>query len=83
MATATGIWEYIKECAQLLQWIYFKPYTLRKYLNELHPGLDVNSNVFQYRDEFETNPELKRYADRTWWLNFSNCGEIENCWLAS
>ena len=68
MATATGIWEYIKECAQLLQWMYFKPYTLRKYLSELHSDLNINSDVFRYRNEFETNPRLKRYADQTLWL---------------
>jgi uncharacterized protein len=55
--------EYIQECLRLLYWVYFKPYTLTKWLQDIHPELDRNTNPFSLRSEFERNTQLKSYAD--------------------
>jgi uncharacterized protein len=60
--------EYIQECLRLLYWIYFKPYTLQKWLQDIHPKLKPNTNPFSLRSEFGQNPQLQRYANQSWWL---------------
>ena len=69
---AMGQWAnfkaYVVECTQLLYQIYFKPYTLRRRLQDIHPDLDITTNPFQFKAEFAENPRLERYAEQTWWL---------------
>ena len=67
--TAPRLWQYIAECARLLYWAYFKPYTLDRWLKEIHPELDRASNPFTLRAEFPSNPRLYRYAMQFWWLS--------------
>jgi hypothetical protein len=59
---------YLQECLRLLYWTYFKPYTFRQWLREIHPTLDINENPFKERAAFADNPRLKRYADQVKWL---------------
>ena len=63
------MWNYTKECLQILYWTFFKPYTCRKFLQEIHPNLDITTNPFSERASFADNPRLKRYADQTAWIN--------------
>ena len=60
--------EYIQECLRLLYWIYFKPYTLQKWLQDIHPELIPNTNPFSLSSEFRQNPRLQRYANQACWL---------------
>jgi uncharacterized protein len=60
--------EYIQECLRLLYWIYFKPYTLQKWLQDIHPKLAPDTNPFSLRSEFGQNHRLQRYANQVWWL---------------
>ncbi|MCP6758771.1 MAG: hypothetical protein NHB32_08370 [Fischerella sp. CENA71] len=62
------LWTYITECARLLYWVYFKPYTLKRWLRDIHPELKLDTNVFSKRANFKTNPRLHRYAGQVWWL---------------
>jgi len=66
--TADSIWEDIRESGQLLYWIYFKPFTLRRKLRGIHPNLGLDTNPFTLKAEFPGNPALKRYAGQVWWL---------------
>ena len=61
-------WNYLAECARLLYWIYFKPFTLAEWLREIHPDLKSNTNPFTMRAEFRANPKLRRYAGQVWFL---------------
>ncbi|NER39947.1 MAG: AAA family ATPase [Oscillatoria sp. SIO1A7] len=67
--TAARFWQYIAECARLLYWSYFKPYTLERWLQEIHPELKRDRNPFALRAEFASNRRLHRYADQVWWLS--------------
>jgi uncharacterized protein len=59
---------YLQECLRLLYWSYFKPYTFRRWLREIHPTLDIYDNPFKERAAFADNPHLKRYAEQVKWL---------------
>jgi hypothetical protein len=62
--------QYIKECLQLLYWIYFKPYTLKQHVREICPEITdpYEDNIFRRSAEAKANPRLKRYDDQCWWL---------------
>ncbi|BAZ32889.1 hypothetical protein NIES4074_53960 [Cylindrospermum sp. NIES-4074] len=62
------LWTYIAECVRLLYWTYFKPYTLERWLRDIHPELKPRDNPFTKQAEFHTNPRLRRYAGQIWWL---------------
>jgi len=66
---AARFWQYIAECARLLYWAYLKPFTLDRWLKDIHPKLDRKSNPFAMRAEFPSNPRLDRYAGQVWWLS--------------
>jgi AAA+ ATPase superfamily predicted ATPase len=59
---------YLAECPRLLYWIYFKPFTLAEWLQEIHPDLKFYTNPFRMRAEFRDNPKLRRYAGQVWFL---------------
>ncbi len=63
--------QYVKECLQLLYWIYFKPYTLRQHVREICPEITdpYRENFFRRSAEAKANPRLKRYDDQCWWLS--------------
>ncbi|EDN70904.1 conserved hypothetical protein, membrane [Beggiatoa sp. PS] len=63
------MWNYTKECLQILYWTFFKPYTFRRYLRDIYPTLDIETNPFKERAHFANNPRLKRYADQVAWIN--------------
>ncbi|MHC5739683.1 ATP-binding protein [Nostoc sp.] len=65
---ASGFWNYVAECVRLLYWIYFKPFTFKGWLRDIHPELKPRDNPFDKRAEFRTNPHLRRYAGQVWWL---------------
>jgi len=70
--------QYVKECLQLLYWIYFKPHTLIRHVH------GICSKVYPYEDsiftrsateeylglsaEDKANPNLQRYDNQCWWL---------------
>ncbi|MDW8102704.1 MAG: hypothetical protein RMK30_07505 [Anaerolineae bacterium] len=68
-----GRWEslrtYIAECARLLYWAYFRPYTFSDWLWEIDPDLGIDENPFRYRARFSSNPRLRHYAGQVWWLS--------------
>ncbi|MEA5624357.1 hypothetical protein [Nostoc sp. UHCC 0251] len=64
----SGFWNYVAECVRLLYWIYFKPFTFKSWLRDIHPELKPTDNPFDKRAEFGTNPRLRRYAGQIWWL---------------
>jgi AAA+ ATPase superfamily predicted ATPase len=68
---ANGFWSYVAECLRLLYWAYFKPFTFKSWLRDIHPELKPTDNPFSKRGEFRTNPRLRRYAGQVWWLGFS------------
>jgi len=59
---------YVAECVRILYWAYFKPYTFRRWLREIDPDLNLEENPFRFRDRFDENPRLRRYAGQVWWL---------------
>ncbi|MBN1812818.1 MAG: AAA family ATPase, partial [Anaerolineae bacterium] len=59
---------YVTECARILYWSYFKPFTFRSWLREIAPDLDMDDNPFKRRADFDGNPRLRRYANQAWWL---------------
>ena len=59
---------YVTECLRLLYWIYFKPFTLERWLQKIHPELKPNTNPFSLKGEFRGNSRLRRYAGQVWWL---------------
>jgi hypothetical protein len=60
---------YMTECARLLYWAYFKPFTLQHWLTEIHPKLNIGTNPFQERHRFASSPKLRRYAEQVTLLN--------------
>ncbi|RAM48317.1 MAG: AAA family ATPase, partial [Hapalosiphonaceae cyanobacterium JJU2] len=66
--TTAKLWTYITECARLLYWAYFKPYTFERWLRDIHLELKPNTNPLSKRTEFGTNPRLRRYAGQVWWI---------------
>jgi len=61
-------WNYLGECSRLLYWAYFKPLTLNRWLQEIHPDLNPYMSPFAMQAEFANNPRLYRYANQVWWL---------------
>ncbi len=59
---------YITECARLLYWIYFKPYTLKRWLQDIHPDLNLGENPYLKLKQFPSNKRLRRYAGQVFWL---------------
>ncbi|WPD21469.1 MAG: ATP-binding protein [Candidatus Electrothrix scaldis] len=62
--------QYIKECLQLLYWIYFKPYTLKRHVQEICPEINnpYRDNIYRRSAEAKANPRLKRYDEQIWRL---------------
>ncbi|MCI5113251.1 MAG: AAA family ATPase [Candidatus Electrothrix sp. AX1] len=62
--------QYIKECLQLLYWIYFKPYTLKRHVQAICPEITnpYDDNIYRRSAEAKANPQLQRYDDQGWWL---------------
>lgn len=61
--------EYIREYLQLVYWFYFKQYTLRKWLKDIHPELGINTNPFSLGAEFTQNARLQHYASQVYRTN--------------
>ena len=59
---------YIFECAHLLYWIYFQPYTLKKWLQQIDPDLQPNDNPYLELKKNPHNRGLQRYAGQVFWL---------------
>ncbi|NEU80933.1 ATP-binding protein [Nostoc sp. UIC 10630] len=64
----SGFWNYVAECVRLMYWIYFKPFTFKRWLRDIHPELKPRDNPFDKQAEFRANPRLHRYAGQVWWL---------------
>ncbi|WP_099070306.1 ATP-binding protein [Nostoc linckia] len=64
----SGFWNYVAECVRLLYWAYFKPFSFKRWLRDIHPELKPRDNPFHKRAEFRSNPRLRRYAGQVWWL---------------
>ena len=64
----SGLWNYITECARLLYWIYFQPYTLKRWLQDIHPDLKPDDNPYPKLKQFPNNKPLRRYAGQVFWL---------------
>ncbi len=62
------MWNYITECARLLYWIYFKPYTLKRWLQDIHPDLKPDDNPYLKLKQLPSNKPLRRYAGQVFWL---------------
>ena len=62
------LWNYITQCALLLYWIYFKPYTLDKRLQDIHPDLEPDDNPYRKLKQFPDNKLLRDYAGQVFWL---------------
>ncbi len=62
--------QYVKECLQLLYWIYFKPYTLKQHVQAICPEITdpYQDNFLRRSVEIRKNSLLKRYDDQIWWL---------------
>ena len=63
-----SLWNYILECVRLLYWIYFKPYTLKRWLQNIHPDLKPDDNPYIKLKQFPHNKSLRRYADQVFFL---------------
>jgi hypothetical protein len=64
----SGLKTYLLECLRLLYWAFFKPFTLRSYLRDIHPDLKPDSDPFRLLRQNPDNAQLRRYADQAWWL---------------
>ncbi|MCT7957763.1 hypothetical protein [Laspinema palackyanum] len=65
-------WIYLSECARLLYWAYFKPFTFRQWLgNNIHATLPDTYNPFSKQRELAQNSPLRRYAYQVWWVNLT------------
>ena len=64
-------WTYLSECARLLYWAYFKPFTFKRWLADIHPELGPTDNPFSKHREFAQNPPLRRYAYQVWRLSLT------------
>jgi len=49
-------WIYLSECARILYWAYFKPFTFQRWLSDIHPELKPTDNPFSKQQEFAQNP---------------------------
>ena len=57
-----GFRAYVAECARILYWAVFKPFTFARWLRDILPDLKLMDSPFKMRKEFPTNPRLRRYA---------------------
>ncbi len=64
----SGLKTYLLECLRLLYWAFFKPFTLRSYLRDIHPDLKPYSDPFRLLRQNPDNARLRRYANQAWWL---------------
>ena len=64
----TGFWNYIAECTRLLYWTYFKPYTLKRLLSDIHLDLDPFDNPYQKLKQYPKNNRLRCYAGQVFLL---------------
>jgi hypothetical protein len=64
----SGLKTYLLECLRLLYWAFFKPFTLRSYLRDIHPDLKPDSDPFRLLRQNPDNARLRRYADQAWWF---------------
>ena len=64
----SNLWNYLAECARLLYWMYFKPYTLEEWLETIHPDLKPTDHPYLKLKKFPNNKHLRRYADQVFWL---------------
>jgi uncharacterized protein len=56
------ICDYVEELKQFTYCFYFKPYTLQKQLEDIHPELNANTNPFYIETELEQNIRLYYYT---------------------
>ena len=54
----SNLWNYLTECARLLYWMYFKPYTFEKWLKTIHPDLKAVNNPYE---ELKKSPNNQRF----------------------
>ena len=59
---------YLLECARLLYWIYFKPFTLEQWLKDIHPDLEPRDNPYIKLKQFPNNKFLRRYVNQVFWI---------------
>ena len=64
----SGLCDYIAECTRLLYWIFFKPYTLKQWLSNIHSDLEPDTNPYLKLRQFPKNKCLRRYAGQVFWL---------------
>lgn len=57
--------DYWADCARLLYWAYFKPYTYENWLRSIHQELGPLIAPFVFRDSYDENPALRRFASQT------------------
>ena len=67
MSTA-NLGDYILECARLIYWIFFKPFTLEQWLKDIHPDLRPRDNPYVKLQQFPNNQPLRRYAGQAFWI---------------
>ena len=60
----SNLWNYLAECARLLYWMYFKPYTFEKWLKTIHPDLKPTDHPYLKLKQFPDNKRLRRYANQ-------------------
>ena len=62
--------QYVKECLQLLYWIYFKPYTLKQHVQAICPEITnpYKDVIYRRSAAAKANPQLQRYDNQCWWL---------------
>ncbi|MBF0340110.1 MAG: hypothetical protein HQL95_04000 [Magnetococcales bacterium] len=66
LISAISCW--LKECFTILYWSIFKPFTYKVWLASIHPQLTPTTNPLQFRDEFSSNPLLRKFARQVWWM---------------
>ena len=60
--------QYVAECIQIVYFIYFKPYTLRIWLQDIHPKFKPNTSFLALRGNLSSNPCLNLFLNQIWWL---------------
>ena len=59
--------QYVAECFQIVYWVYFKPYTLRTWLKDIHPQLTSYTSLWTLY--INSSPRLNRFFDQICWIN--------------
>jgi len=57
--TTPPLLPFWKECLRVLYWVFFKPLTLRRYVNSLEPDLPKNYSLWQARRKLCSNRKLQ------------------------